>query len=857
MFDQKETPASGEQAGGETKNSNDNKLLHDAAEKSSQISFLFLQKATAGKTGEICVECPLCGGQSLFIKSGTLIYQCPDCQASGRGGNPTVNPPCLTAAVEYQKLGWFVLPIIKGKKQPCVKYAHRRDQRPTQEEIRGWWKKYPSANVGMVTGPESGVDTVDVDSQEAFDRLSTVAELPDTIRYKTGRDGFGQQYLFKHRPGLKTQAGVVKDVDIRTTGGITVLPPSVHKTGRKYQWIDVNPVVDGLDDLFEWPDGLFDFMVQNGAGVNSNSNSKNTEESKMADLSGVAEPGRNDAIFKKACSLRAKGISAEDAKLIILKIAENCNPTFPESEAIKCLNSAYKYDGPNSAGEASNSGWPDPDPLPDDLKPVEPFLDDLIPSEIRPWVEDIGDRMQCPKDFLGIAAMVCLGTVIGRKVSVRPKQYDDFSVIPNLWGVIIGPPSAMKSPALSEIMKPLNHLEVEAKGVYDEEQKEYNAMAMRVKIQQDLAKDQAKKDLKNGRSPQEIDRLFAQFDEELQECPARRRFIVNDATVEKLGELLNENRNGLLQFRDEIYGWLKTISREDRTNDRTFYLESWKGDGRYAYDRIGRGTIDIENICVSILGGIQPGRYASLIRGSIKGGGDDDGMAQRFQLAVYPDINKKFKIVDRWPDKDAKNRAFELFQRLSDLPDSIPGDEIPAFHFDKEAQALFYDWWTELETELRVGELHPAMEQHFVKYRSLIPSLALICHLCETPDVKMPDSENSGTIPLEALQMALGWYEYLRSHAERIYGLAIAGNMPAAKNILKKLLAGKLKLSFKKREILRAHWAGLTESEEVDAALNILIDYGYLACETTTPGPSGGRPTTIYILNPKAQKKGA
>ncbi len=63
-----------------------------------------------------------------------------------------------------------------------------------------------------------------------------------------------------------------------------------------------------------------------------------------------------------------------------------------------------------------------------------------------------------------------------------------------------------KSPALSEIMKPLNQLEVEAKGVYDEEQKEYNAMAMRVKIQQDLAKDQAKKDLKNGRPAQEIDR---------------------------------------------------------------------------------------------------------------------------------------------------------------------------------------------------------------------------------------------------------------------------------------------------------------------------------------------------------------
>jgi len=93
----------------------------------------------------------------------------------------------------------------------------------------------------MVTGQESGVDTLDIDSTKAMEHLRAVAEIPDTFRYSTGRDG-GMQFLFKHRPGLKSIAGVIPDVDIRTNGGITVLPPSIHKSGRQYQWIDINPL---------------------------------------------------------------------------------------------------------------------------------------------------------------------------------------------------------------------------------------------------------------------------------------------------------------------------------------------------------------------------------------------------------------------------------------------------------------------------------------------------------------------------------------------------------------------------------------------------------------------------------------
>ncbi len=70
--------------------------------------------------------------------------------------------------------------------------------------------------------------------------------------------------------------------------------------------------------------------------------------------------------------------------------------------------------------------------------------------------------------------------------------------------------------------------------------------------------------------------------------------VVNDATVEKLGELLNQNPNGLLLFRDELSGFLRLMDRPGHENDRGFYCEAWNGTGAYTYDRFGRGTLRIE-----------------------------------------------------------------------------------------------------------------------------------------------------------------------------------------------------------------------------------------------------------------------
>ena len=71
--------------------------------------------------------------------------------------------------------------------------------------------------------------------------------------------------------------------------------------------------------------------------------------------------------------------------------------------------------------------------------------------------------MQCPPDFVAVPAMVALGAVIGRKIGVRPERQTDWIEVPNLWGCIVGRPGTMKSPAMSEALKPLHRLDALAR----------------------------------------------------------------------------------------------------------------------------------------------------------------------------------------------------------------------------------------------------------------------------------------------------------------------------------------------------------------------------------------------------------
>ena len=486
-----------------------------------------------------------------------------------------------------------------------------------------------------------------------------------------------------------------------------------------------------------------------------------------------------------------------------------------------------------------------PEPLPE-LPNVLPFDYDYLPPVLRGYVRDISERMQCPPDFAAVGALVMVATIIGRRVAIRPKQYDNWTVIPNLWGAVVGNSGVMKSPALADAIKPLNKLVKKANASYESAKADYGASAEIAKLQVSVNKVKAKKALSKDDTADVRGLLKAGADADM---PLLKRYKTNNASYEALGELLIENPNGILVESDEIIGLLKQLDASGQEVARSFYLTAADGDKSYTFDRIMRGKgLHIEALCLSIIGGIQPGVLAEYVRQAVGGGAGADGLLQRFGLAVYPDIAIECKYVDKYPDNEIKQSINELVNWLDTFTAyEIEADEedlynnVPFLHFDNEAQLTFADWLVDIDTRLRSGDEHPAIVSHLSKYRKLIPALSLINHLCD---------KSKGAVGKASLLRAIAFSEYLESHAKRIYSFATRPDVDAARTLLKRLQSKKLDSPFTTRDVYRVHWTGLETTAKAQSAIDLLLEYKHLNEETIN---TNGRPSTFYHWHGEAK----
>jgi hypothetical protein len=245
--------------------------------------------------------------------------------------------------------------------------------------------------------------------------------------------------------------------------------------------------------------------------------------------------------------------------------------------------------------------------LPEGLPPVASLDPVMIPKPLRGWAVDVSERMQIPLDFAATGAVVVAGSLIGRKRGIYPKRFDDWLVVPNLWGALVGRPSLMKSPALGEDMKPLGRLVAEAYKAFEKATESYEMEAMVAEAAKAALKGELKeaaKEAASSRDRSKLDEIASRSKDiiKVPEKPISRRYKTEDATVEKISEILLENPKGILVHRDELSGWLSNLEKQGREGDRAFYLESWNGTGSFAVDRIGRGSLHIPALCLSILG---------------------------------------------------------------------------------------------------------------------------------------------------------------------------------------------------------------------------------------------------------------
>ncbi|WP_345117769.1 DUF3987 domain-containing protein, partial [Bartonella jaculi] len=319
-------------------------------------------------------------------------------------------------------------------------------------------------------------------------------------------------------------------------------------------------------------------------------------------------------------------------------------------------------------------GWGELKPLEYTLLPVEPFHVAQVPSTLSRYIYDVADIQQSSLDFIAVPALCGLASLIGNGVRVAPKQYAKWEIVPNLWGAIVGEPSTMKTQTMKAALQPLKEFQKQWYQDWAKQEKQQEVKNILMELDKQEKKKQAHEALKNQDEEQALALLsqaleYKETDDD--DTLRKRRLIVNDVTVEKLGELLKENPRGLLMVRDELSGFLSTLERKEHQTDRGFYLESYNGDDQFTYDRIGRGTIYISHATLSIIGGIQPARIVPIIR-AMHHGINDDGLMQRFQMLVWPDEQNKRRWVDRSPNQEAWETYQGIFRSLYDKPIGSP-----------------------------------------------------------------------------------------------------------------------------------------------------------------------------------------
>ena len=248
------------------------------------------------------------------------------------------------AAVKYCELGFGIFPCVERGKRPAMKHG-LNDWFDDPKGAAELWEEYPDFNVGITCGePSGGLVVIDIDRKPGADGWETLkrwerehGELPETVTATTGSGG---KHLYYRAMGERVAPSVNQElgVDIRGEGSYVVAPPSVHECGSLYEW-DYAPWEDGAEiaDADANVMAFISFVRPTVAAGGTDGESFVLPET-------IGKGGRDNILYKYACSLRAKGY--EHAQIRTIVAAENiirCKPPLTDAEIDRICGSACKH----------------------------------------------------------------------------------------------------------------------------------------------------------------------------------------------------------------------------------------------------------------------------------------------------------------------------------------------------------------------------------------------------------------------------------------------------------------------------------------------------------------------------------
>lgn len=680
--------------------------------------------------------------------------------------------PLFWAAPDLAKAGYPVFPV-KGK-EPTVKggfYASTTDL----SQIAAWIEEgREHHDVAMPTGLPSSVIIIDADIPETF------AEMQAKYGEPTVRTPRGGHWWFSHpRNGKVTSNNIRGGLDRKGDGGYVAVPPS-----RGRSWTRGIPNRTSLPVLPEefWPKK----MEGSGAPRVLAAERKERAASVIAShVAGIAAGKRHEHLKHLCGVLLSREVPAGDAEDILVTawtkvggdlterapreipntirtttqaLAEGRATGVPKMEEITpglydelaqilgwIVKISFGRNGSHDSNVSNDRVFQDLAELPD----PEEFPLSAVPLTVRQFVREAAASVGCPVDYMGISALAALSAAIGDTRRIVLKK--DWTEGAAIFGMIVGGPASKKTPAMNLALRPVRERQMTLKTEYERQKEEYES-ALR-----DYEK--AKKD-----GPSELRKP---------EKPTLVRTYADDTTVERLADILNENRRGLLIIKDELSGWLGAMNQYKQGGkgaDRQFWLSVHTNQPVSVDRKSSDEPVIVGRPFVSVIGGIQPEVLPDF--GKDRG----DGLIDRF-IPVYPKPR-----VGRWTDDEISDHVREEYantlsnlyklRHANDEEDPFPS----RVGMTSEAKALFVAEYNKLHDELESPGFPQRLRPAWGKLEAYLARFALILAITRLAEVENPS--RAETVTREDMAGAAKLLAYFKNHVRRVY-TGLYGDSPS------------------------------------------------------------------------------
>jgi len=243
----------------------------------------------------------------------------------------------VAEALHYASHHWSVIPMRFRDKRPMIKWQIYQQRMADADEITEWYQRWPTANIGIVTGMISGLVVLDIDPRHGGDASLAQWEtehgpLPHTIEARTG--GGGRHIYFSH-PGavVHNRTSFAPGIDLRGDGGCIVAPPSIHSSGNAYRWITAHePENTRLAEMPGWLlTRLQDEIHSPGHG--------NVHWQQLV-KQGIGEGERNNTIASLTGHLLWHGVDTDVVtELLLCWNLARCSPPLDDDEVMRTVQS--------------------------------------------------------------------------------------------------------------------------------------------------------------------------------------------------------------------------------------------------------------------------------------------------------------------------------------------------------------------------------------------------------------------------------------------------------------------------------------------------------------------------------------